>query len=575
MRQKKFHLTLVCILVLGLTATGTVFLRPLAVLAYDGEAWAIRGGRIVTVTGATIEKGTIVIRNGLIESVGADVPIPGDARIIDATGMTVYPGLFDSYTTLGIRPPANQAAGARRGGPGIDPVPNFLAQLAAPPSDEGMKPEVSVVDQLQVAENTFDQQRATGITTALTAPRTGIFQGQSALINLGKVAPEKLILKTPYSLNVSFSGARGQYPGSLMGVFAYLRQMLLDAQHYKEQWARYDKSPRGAKRPEINSSLAALQPVIDGKMPVIFSVTSERDMRRAIGLAEEFKLNYILAGATQSYNIANYLKSKNATVLLSLNYPQKPQMIEDPESESLSVLRERANAPKSAAELHKAGVKFAFQSGGLTRPQDYLVNAQRAIEAGLPKDEAIKAMTIYPARIFGVNEQLGSIEKGKIANLVLASGDIFDRNTKVKHVLVDGEVFEIKDQPAPAGPGAGGRGGPGRGAPGSVAGSEPGSAGVSGRWMLNVNSPNGAVESTLSLTQAGDSLTGEIQTPFGPASISSGRIDGNNVTFTYTLNVQGQQMEITTRGKIEGNSISGTMEAGGMSFDFTGMRRPN
>ncbi|QQS47946.1 MAG: amidohydrolase family protein [Acidobacteriota bacterium] len=567
MRQKKFHLPLVCILMIGLT--GTQLLRPESVQAFDGEAWAIRGGRIVTVTGATIEKGTIVIRNGLIESVGADVQIPGDARIIDATGMTIYPGLFDSYTTYGIRPPAPQGAAGRRGGPGVDPVPNFLAQLAAPPSDEGLKPEVSVVEQLQIAENTFDQQRAVGITTALTAPRTGIFQGQSALINLGKVGPEKLILKTPYSLNVSFSGARGRYPGSLMGVFAYLRQMLSDARHYKEEWARYEKSPRGAKRPEINASLAALQPVIDGKMPVIFSVSSEREMRRVISLAEEFKLNYILAGATQSYLNADYLKSKNATVLLSLNYPQKPQLIEDPEMESLSTLRERAEAPKAAAALQKSGVNFAFQSGGLTRPQDYLANARRAIEAGLPKDEAIKALTIYPARIFGVGEQLGSIEKGKIANLVLASGDIFDSNTKVKHVLIDGEVFEIKAPPAA--PGGAGRGGPGRGAaPGGGA-----AAMASGRWMLNVNSPNGNVEATLSLSQSGSGLTGEIQTPFGPASISNGRVEGNNVTFSYSLNVQGQQLEVTARGKIDGNSISGTMEAGGQSFDFTGMRRPN
>lgn len=568
MRQKKFHPSLVCILIACLT--GTVFLRPAEVGAFDGEAWAIRGGRIVTVTGATIEKGTIVIRNGLIESVGADVAIPGDARIIDAAGMTIYPGLFDAYTNLGIRPPANQAAGRGRGGPGVDPVPNFLAQLTAPPSDEGMKPEVTVVDQLQIADNTFDQQRAAGITTVLTAPRTGIFQGQSALINLGKSTPDKLIIRTPTSLNVSFSGARGRYPGALMGVFAYLRQMLLDAQHYKVEWARYNKSPRGARRPEVNASLAALQPVIDGTMPVIFSVSSEREMRRAIGLAEEFKLNYILAGATQSYMIADYLKSKNATVLLSLNYPQKPQLIEDPELEPLSVLRERAEAPKAAAALQKAGVRFAFQSGGLTRPQDYLVNAQRAIEAGLPKDEAIKALTIYPARIFGVGEQLGSIEKGKIANLVLASGDIFDRNTRIKHVLIDGEVYEIKAPPAPAG--GPGRGGPGRGAPGAGA---PAAVMATGRWMLTVNSPNGAVESTLNLTQAGTSLSGDVQTPFGPATISSGRIEGNTVSFSYNLNVQGQQLEVTARGKIEGNTISGTMEAGGMSFDFTGMRRPN
>src|SRR5262249_47043990 len=161
-----------------------------------------------------------------------------------------------------------------------------------------------------------------------------------------------------------------------------------DAQHYREEWARYNREKRGVPRPQVDKSLAALQPVINGEVPVVFRANSVREIKRAVELGEEFKLKFFIAGGEQSYQIADWLKQKNVTVLLSLNFPQRPANLDDPESESLFVLRERADAPKAAAALSKAGVRFAFQSGYLARPQDFIINAARAIEAGLPKPEA-------------------------------------------------------------------------------------------------------------------------------------------------------------------------------------------
>ena len=428
--------------------------------AFDGEAVAIRGGTVIPVSGAPIPKGTVVIRGGLITAVGADVPIPADARIVDATGMNVYPGLFDSYSNYGIASTTPGPGGGGRGGgqqPPATPAPQVPAAVAAaaPATPSGQAPELMAADQIKVSAETFDGPRSAGILTALTASRDGIFQGQSALINLGTEDPEKLIVKSPVALNVSFAAGRGfggGYPGSLMGTFAFFRQSLLDAQNYRDLWAKYEQNKRGMERPQTDKSLAALQPVLAGKLPVLFLANTPREIRRAIALAEEFKLTYLIAGGQQSSEVADLLKQKNAKVLLSLNYPQRPTNIEDPESESLRTLKERAEAPKAAIALHKAGVRFAFESGYLTRGQDYLINANRAIEAGLPKDEALKALTIYPAEIFGVSEQLGTLEKGKIANIVLASGDIFDRRTQIKYVFVDGKQFEISHQPRRRGP---------------------------------------------------------------------------------------------------------------------------
>jgi len=223
MKQQKRFLTLSGTLaLLAVSCLGWLAQRS-AVSAYEGEAYAIRGATIVTVTGTTIPKGTVVVRNGLIEAVGAEVSIPGDAKIIEGTGLTVYPGLFDAYSNLGLPAPTPQAGGGRGQGGQGNPALALMMQISAAPSTAGLLPEVSVTDQLQVGEQTFDAQRAAGITTALTGPRTGIYQGQSALINLGAQSAEKLILKAPVSLNIGFNTARGGYPNSLMGVFAFLR----------------------------------------------------------------------------------------------------------------------------------------------------------------------------------------------------------------------------------------------------------------------------------------------------------------------------------------------------------------
>jgi imidazolonepropionase-like amidohydrolase len=544
---------------------------------FDGDAYAIKGGTVVTVTGATIQKGTVIIRNGLIEAVGADIPIPGDVRVIDATGMTVYPGLIDAYTNIGLAAPAaTPAQGGRGGGPPAPPVPApAIAAATTPaqpaPTPAGQSPELMASDQLKVTSETFDQQRSAGITTALVAPRDGIYQGQSALINLGAESTEKLIIKNSASLNVSFGAGRGfggGFPSSLMGVFAFLRQSLLDAQHYKAAWEHYNRNKRGTQRPETDKSLAALQPVIKGEMPVAFAANSEREIKRAIGLGEEFGLKFIIAGGLQSYQIADLLKQKNVTVLLSLNYPQRPANLEDPESESLRILRDRAAAPTSAAALHKAGVRFAFQSGYLNRPSDYIANAAKAIEAGLPKEEAIKAMTIYPAEIFGVAEQLGSIEKGKIANIVVTSGDLFDRRSQVKHVFVDGKPYEVK-LPAPTQAGQGGRFGGRGGRP--TAGSS--AVSVAGSWSITSESPQGPIQLTFNIKQEDATISGEVASPFGTFPLS-GSLSGNELSFAFTAKIENQEVPVTGKGSIDGNSIRGSMNAMGQDVGFSGARTP-
>ncbi|HVQ39086.1 MAG TPA: hypothetical protein VMS31_16225, partial [Pyrinomonadaceae bacterium] len=242
------------------------------------DTYAITNARIVTVSGAVIEKGTVVIRDGLIAAVGANAAVPADARVIDGSGLTVYPGLIDANTSLGIPEPAPAAspAGGGQGG-------GFLANLlrpATPPATNstqpvGLQPEILAEDLIRTGGDPVEVARSAGITTALTAPRSGIWMGQSALINLAGETPQQMLVRSPVAMHVGFTPLRGGYPGSLMGVFSTLRQMLLNTQRYREAQRVYEQSPRGLRRPAQDRSLEALIPVIEGRMPVVMYADRE------------------------------------------------------------------------------------------------------------------------------------------------------------------------------------------------------------------------------------------------------------------------------------------------------------
>src|SRR5689334_12901557 len=228
------------------------------------DTYAITNARIVTVSGPVIERGTVVIRNGLIAAAGANVSTPPDARVIDGAGLTLYPGLIDSYTNLGLPEPAPSPS---PGGGGRGAF-FFLQQQQQRPASgphstqpAGLQPEVMVEDVIRAGGNEIESWRSAGVTTALTSPRSGIWMGQSALINLSGETPQQMIVRSPVAMHVSFTPLRGSYAGSLMGVFAQLRQMMLDAQRYRDSMQIYERKPRGIRRPETERSLAALVPV--------------------------------------------------------------------------------------------------------------------------------------------------------------------------------------------------------------------------------------------------------------------------------------------------------------------------
>ena len=525
------------------------------------DTYAITNARIVTATGPVIERGTVVIRNGLIAAVGSNVQVPADARTIDGAGLTVYPGLIDSYTSLAIPEPSPVPSPS----PGL---PGFLqAQLrpaggptGVPNSSQpvGLQPELMADELIRAGASDVEAARNVGITAAVTVPRSGIWIGQSALIQLTGETPQQMIVRSPVAMNVGFTPLRGSYPGSLMGVFASLRQMLLDAQRYRESMQIYERSPRGIRRPTTDKSLAALIPVLEGRIPVVMQADRQRDIERALDLAAEFKLKPIIAGGRESWKVVERLRQNNVPVLLSLNLPRRTTAaLPEADPEPLRVLRERVEAQQTAGKLAAAKVRFALQSGSMNDIAEFLPNAAKVIENGLSRDDALRAMTIWPAEIVGASNQLGSIETGKIANLTVMRGDLFDRNSRVAHLFIDGRPVDLR--PATTTTTTGAR------------------SNAAGTWALNIDLGKGNMTATLTLQQEGDRLRGSIQGDLGSGEIANAALStGGEVRFSAKVTVEGQTNEATFAGTLTGNEMRGSVTIVGSSpGSFTGTRSPN
>jgi imidazolonepropionase-like amidohydrolase len=565
MRTQLLRLTAAAVAFAGLAASLAPLPRARAQRPSEGiGVYAITGARIVTGSGPVIERGTVVVRDGLIQAVGAGVAAPPDARVIEGAGLTVYPGLIDASTTLGIPRPTPAPSPAGGGGfAGLfgQSQPSAVAPNSAHPP--GLQPEVLAVDIIRPGGAEIEAARSAGITAAQTAPRGNIFLGQSALINLAGETPQQMIVRSPVALYVGLAPlGGGQYPGSLMGVFTSVRQMLLDARRYREALDAYERNPRGQKRPAIDRSLEALQPVLARRMPVVFQADREREINRALDLAQEFNLQLVINGGTEAHRAAERLKAMNVPVLLSLNFPRRTAAASpEADPEPLRVLRDRVEAPKTAGRLAAAGVRFAFQSGGMQQMNDFLANAARAVENGLSRDDAVRALTLRPAEILGVSQQLGTVEVGKIANLTVTRGDLFARDRRIAHVFIDGRPVELRPAAA-AGPGAG--------------------QGVSGTWAVNINLGGGSGSAqqefrvTLILQQQGDRLTGSLQGPLGSGQLASGAATGADINFTVPVTLPGPATQTTDAqftGTVTGNEMRGNVTLVGRgSGTFTGTR---
>jgi len=294
-------------------------------LAQTTDHYAIENARIVTVSGQTIERGTVVVQGGLIQAVGADVETPPSAWVIDGMGLTVYPGLVGSLTTVAMSSEDAPAAPAGFGGRGGGPPGGRGADQSPPsqgPEDRpGTFTWVSAADRLEPDEDQLGAWRGAGFTTVVTSPSNGFFSGDAAAINLAGERPRQMVLEAGVAHRLNLTGGPGHrgYPSSLAGAFAYVKQFMIDVRHYQQVSARYDSDPRGLQRPEYDLTLEAAEGVRTGRTPLLFPGSTATELRRAIATSAQMGVRPILYGAQSGYAMASELAAAGAPVLVDVD----------------------------------------------------------------------------------------------------------------------------------------------------------------------------------------------------------------------------------------------------------------
>jgi Amidohydrolase family len=519
--------------------------------AQGGEprSFAIRGAKVVPVGSPPVESATVVVSRGVITAIGTNVSVPPDAWEIEGKGLIVYPGLIDSFTDIGLAPA--QAGGGNAPGPAGGQPP---AISHGPEDRPATTPWRSAVDEVNPNDPRIETWRAAGFTTTISAPKGGMLPGQAAVLNLAGERPGNLVVKGPVGVPVSLQAPGGfrSFPGSLMGSIAYLRQVWLDTTWSTQAEAAYERNPRGTERPKYDRTEASLAAALAKHAVVLIPGNTTLQIRRALQLAEEWKLNAVLYGVQMGYEVAPEIAAKQVAVLVDLKWPEVEKDADPDATPSLRTLRFRDRAPSTPSALEKAGVKFAFYSGGITTPNDILPAVKKAIDAGLSPDAALRALTLSPAEMFGVAEVTGSIEKGKIANLLVTDGDLFDKKTKVKMVFVDGRKYEVREPLRP---------------------SEPPKGDLTGKWRLTYTTPEGDEESTADLTMASDgTLSGTVTSTRGTANVFTGYVSAEKFSFSVSLPINGSPTEATFTGTFEGKTMKGSISVLGYNIEFTGSK---
>ncbi len=529
--------------------TATLLLAAPLARAERPHVYAITGARVIVAPGQHLESATVVVRDGLIEAVGERVEAPADAELIDGDGLTVWAGWIDPYSHVGMKKPEGGDSGGFN-----------VAALLQPRREKAgtghplelVHPHYRVTTELLPEDKEIERRRELGFTAALVVPRDGIFRGWSALVTLGDGAPRERVVVAAAAQHIGFDRGQffGGYPADLLGSIATIRQVTLDAQRYVEWRRRYAAHPRGMRRPEYNDAFDALAGVMQQRTSLFIHAGDNRAIVRALHLSEEFGVAPVILGGGFEYEILDQLRDRDATLIVPVDYPDKPEVDEPARLPAVSLhsLQRWQRAPGNAAALAGAGVRFALTAYGLGNVTKFRDNVRRAIEAGLDAEAALAAVTTVPAEILGVSETMATVQPGKIANLVVATGDPFAEDTEIRHVFVDGVDYEVEARQKAGDPNA--------------------KVDPRGEWAVTVNVMGQSQEATWTIEGSEGSYTGRSVSAQGETEFDKVTLEGNALTVV----ISGPMGPVEATVVIEGDTLSGsaTIETpGGQSITLS------
>ncbi len=393
----------------------------------DSEMIAIVGAKIVPVTGPVIDSGSILIKDGQIVDLGASISIPAGAKVIEAKGLIAYPGMIDSYSWLGL-----------------EEISSVRATVDNRETGR-INPQVKAIEALRYDSMHIPIARANGIVAAVVAPSGGLISGQSTLVKLDGWTNREMVIKESLAMMIELPGirrARGDFSGSGRQQPQVTTEKTLDELRQIFEKARmYEKRKEAAHKnlllppPDFDEASQSLQPVVKGELPVIFSVHADKDILQTVKFVQEEKIKAIFYGVEQGFKVAKEIKEAGIPCIIGSLYSLPPVWEDGYDSLFLNPVI-----------LNQAGVKIAFSSSSASAAKDLPYQAAKAAAFGLKPEEALKAVTIYPAEIFGVDKMMGSLERGKLANVVLADGDLLELGTKIKKVFIEGREVSLENR---------------------------------------------------------------------------------------------------------------------------------
>lgn len=526
-------------------------------LAPVTRTYAITNVNIIQAPGRKIDMGTVIIKDGLIRAVGKGIAVPADAIVIKADSMYVYAGFIDGMTRAGVNRPKeeNQPRAKDPGNP--------------TPERAGINPTNDVRYALNPADKSLEELRNLGFTTAQVVPYGNLLPGQGALVLTSGNTADEMLLVNRSSMYSELTGAQGVYPATLLGVMATWRDLYRKAVNAKNYESLYASNRAGLERPVSDRNLEAFYPVIDQKQAVIFRTERLLDVSHVLSLKKDLGFQAVVADVKDAWPMINTIKSSGAKTFLSLDLPEEVKK-DDKKKESVNA---RADQEKEALEKRKveaiqayAAQASAFQKAGVTfgfstmsaKAKDIPANLRRMIAAGLTEDAALAALTTNPAQLLGISDRLGTVDNGKMANLVITDKSYFNEKAKVRYVFVDGKMYKMDVREAKKG--------------------DPNAkVDLEGSWSTTTESPQGRSEGKLTFKKEGSGYSGKIsggRMP-SPVDLTEVTLDGNALTFKYTMTFGSNSVTIVGEVTVEGDSFKGTVSFGqGRTAPIEGTKDP-
>ncbi|HSF46663.1 MAG TPA: amidohydrolase family protein, partial [Chitinophagaceae bacterium] len=485
-----------------------------------------------------------------------NLSIPPDAIVIKGDSLFVYAGFIDGLSRTGVIKPKEESKERPK-----DPA-------NPTPERAGITPQSDVRDLINPTDKGIEELRAVGFTTAQVVPFGGMLPGKSAVISLNGKRSDDMVLVPLHSLYSELTAADRVYPSTIIGVLAKWKELYKQALLAKNYETLYASNRTGLTPPESNRVMESFYPVIEKRMPVLFKAERNLDLHRIVSLQKDLGFALTLADVKEGTEVVQKIKSSSAKVFLSLDLPEEKKK-DDKKTES--VLTTLSAAEKEALEKRKeetinklvaqpvvfqqAAVPFGFSAMSV-KTKDIQPNLRRMIKAGLTEDQALAALTINAAQLLGLSDRLGTLEAGKIANVMIAHRPYFHDKSEVKYVFVEGVQYKI-DTPV----------------------KKDGAAGVvlEGEWSLSANTPQGKSESILVIKKSGDKYSGNLSggQVTGDVTIETISFDGKTMKFSCTVNAGGQPVGITVEVTVDGNTFKGTTFIdGGESFPVEGKKTP-